>query len=60
MWIAALFLIGVMVLIFSGGKPWLIFVGVMCLPILLIIQAYVILREPDDGKEFPDDQWYEK
>ncbi len=59
-WIAVLFLIGVGVLIFSGGKPWVIFVGVISLPILLVVQAYFILREPDDGKEFPEDQWYEK
>ena len=60
MLVAILWMLGVAVLIFSGGNTTLIGLGIMFLPALLLVQAWVILREPPDGKEFPDDQWYEK
>ena len=59
LWVSALFLVGVFVLVFSGGNSTIIALGVMLLPLLLIVQAYVILREPPDNKEYKDDQWYE-
>jgi hypothetical protein len=58
--VAVLWILGVALLIFSGGNTTLIGLGIIFLPALLILQAWVILREPPDGKEFPDDQWYEK
>lgn len=59
-WVGALFLAGVAMLIFSHGNTVLIGLGISMLPLLLLWQAWAILSEPHDGKEFPEDQWYEK
>lgn len=58
-WIFA-FLILVLVFMLLFPKPWIIFTGIILLPILAIIQTYLILKgQHQEKKTIPKDQWYE-
>jgi uncharacterized membrane protein YqjE len=60
-WIFAALLLLVVLLLIWPHYSWLAGLSMVLLPILLVLQAIVILRASEQGREgFGDDQWYDK
>ncbi|MCB9048212.1 MAG: hypothetical protein H6556_02180 [Lewinellaceae bacterium] len=47
-------------LLFISPTPFVIGLGVIGLPVMILIQAIVVLRAKDESRQgFSDEQWYE-
>ncbi|NBC07238.1 MAG: hypothetical protein GVY26_08595 [Bacteroidetes bacterium] len=58
-WIFVILLLTLALVLLYPSK-WLIGLGVMVLPFLLLVQAVVILRAKESSEHtFEDDKWYE-
>ncbi|MCB0568460.1 MAG: hypothetical protein KDC66_01790 [Phaeodactylibacter sp.] len=58
-WIFAI-LVFLVLLMFLHPSTFVIWLGFIGLPVLLVIQALIILRAKDDSKHsFEDEKWYE-
>jgi len=59
-WIFTILLLAIAIVLIYPNK-WLIGLGVMVLPLLLLVQAIVILRAKGENskKTFEDGEWYE-
>ncbi|MEL7120496.1 MAG: hypothetical protein AAFO07_13680 [Bacteroidota bacterium] len=59
-WIFVILII-IIFLLLIYPTPMIIGVGVIGIPVLLILQAYIILSAKEESKkEFKDGQWYDK
>lgn len=58
-WIFALLVLSVIVMILYP-TPWVIGLGMLMVPVLLLIQTVVVLRASErSNKTFSDGHWYE-
>lgn len=59
-WIFTILLLSIAIVLIYPSK-WLIGLGVVVLPFLLLVQAFVILRAKGENsqKTFEEGQWYE-
>lgn len=58
-WIFIFFLL-LLAMMWATKSEILIGIGVILAPLLLIWQAYIILKSKDESEETFDDKWYEK
>ena len=58
-WIFAILML-IVFLLFISPTPFVIGLGVIGLPVMILIQAIVVLRAKDESRQgFSDEQWYE-
>jgi uncharacterized membrane protein YkvI len=58
-WIFVILLLS-LALVLLYPSEWLIGLGVMVLPLLILVQAIIILRAKESSEHtFEDDKWYE-